>query len=100
MVDDLIHYRFSNAVELTKIRGKISRSYETITVMLEHKDKLLGLNDENTKTILRVHSFVEKNEILMHNSFEDLEKEKLLSVKNSYIDLIQDARRVCFEKIC
>ncbi len=99
-VDEIIHFRFSNSTELEKIREKISRSYETITTMLTHKTKLLGFNDENAQTIFRVHSFVEQNKILMQDSHQDLTKEKLLSVKSKYIDLIQDARQTCFEKIC
>lgn len=100
LVDDLIHYRFADEKELEKLRSKISRSFETTIAMLEHKTKLLGLDDENTKTILKVHSFVEQNKILMHYEYDKLTKKMLLSVKEEYIDLIQDARQLCFEKIC
>jgi hypothetical protein len=100
LVDEIIHFRFSNCDELEKIRGKISRSYETIILMLMHKTKLLGLNDNEAQTILRVHSFVEQNDILMKEQFDNLTKEKTLSVKSAYVDLFQEARKTCFEKIC
>lgn len=99
-VDELIHFRFNDDAELEKIRNKISRSNEKIVAMLMHKTKLLGLDDKNGRRIIRVHSFVEQNDILMQYDYRDLTKEKLLSVKNKYIELIQDARQTCFEKIC
>ncbi len=100
LVDEIIHFRPSNPIELDRIREKISRSYEKITTMLMHKTKLFGFNDKDAQAILRVHSFVEQNAILMQKRFEDLTKIELLSVKSSYVDLIQEARKACFEKIC
>ncbi len=100
LVDDLIHKRFSSASDLLKIRNRISRSYETIIAMLKHKISLLGFDEEEAMMILNVHSFVEKNEILMQRDFASLKYEELQSVKGDYIDLIQDARQVCFQKIC
>jgi hypothetical protein len=68
--------------------------------MLELNQKLLGLSEDDVRAILRVNSYVDKNNILMHDEFSLLNDERLLSVKDSYIDLIQDARRICFKNVC
>lgn len=100
LVDEIICFHFSDSIQLMKIRQKILKNSESIESMLSLKERLFGFTDEEAMTILRVHSFVEKNDILMRSSFEDLDKEKLLSIRSQYIDLIREARRICLEKIC
>ena len=53
-VDDLLHHRFKNAEELKQIRSRISRSFETIEIMLELSTTLLGLTDSDMQTIIKV----------------------------------------------
>jgi len=99
-VDDLLHYRFNNAGELKQIRSRISRSFETIEIMLELSTTLLGLTDSDMQTIIKVNSFVDKNVILMHTPYHQLDESSLSSLKDDYVDLIQDARRVCYKNVC
>lgn len=99
-VDDLLHHRFKNAEELKQIRSRISRSFETIEIMLELSTTLLGLTDSDMQTIIKVNSFVDKNDILMHTPYHQLDESSLLSLKDDYVDLIQDARRVCYKNVC
>lgn len=100
LVDEIISRRISSATELARTRGKLSRSYETVTTMLTHKTKLLGFSDEDAQAIFRVHSFVEQNRLLMQADFDDLKNADLSSVKSPYVDRIQEARTKCYEKIC
>ncbi len=100
LVDDVIHGRFKDANELKHLRSKISRSFEEVVIMLELSQKLLGLEEEDVKTILRINSFVDKNDIIMYANFDLLNEGVLLSVKDEYVDLLQDARRICFKKVC
>jgi len=78
----------------------ISRRFETIEIMLELNTKLLGLDDADVNIILKVNSFVDKNDILMHVNYDLLNEPTLLSVRDEYINLIQDARRVCYNRVC
>jgi hypothetical protein len=100
LVDEILGFRISSVADLERTRSKISRSYETITTMLTHRTKLLGFSDEDAQTILRVHSFVEQNSLLMLADLQDLRREELSSVKNAYVDLIQEARKICYDKVC
>jgi hypothetical protein len=99
-VDDLLHHRFKNAGELKKLRDKVTRRFENIVVMLELSTKLLGLTESDMQTIIKVNSFVDKNHILMHAPYRHLDALSLSSIKDNYIDLIQDARRVCYKNVC
>ena len=100
LVDDILHRRFENAVALRQLRSKISRSFEEIVIMLELSQKLLGLNDSDVRVILRVNSFVDKDRTIMQDEINALSDDVLSLVKETYIDLIQDARRVCFNNVC
>ena len=100
LVDKVINMRFSNAGELKHLRSMISRSFEEIEIMLDLKEKLLGLDNEAVLIILKVNSFIDKSEVIMHINYSDLSEEKMLTVRDDYINLIQDARRVCFSNIC
>ncbi len=99
-VDDLLHHRFKNAKELTQLRNRISRRFETIVIMLELNTKLLGLTESDVQTIIKVNSFVDKNHTLMHAPYRQLDASSLSSVRDTYVDLIQDARRVCYKNVC
>lgn len=99
-VDDVLHHRYSSPQGLKEMRNTISRRFETIEIMLDLNKELLGLEESDVKTILRVNSFVDKNEILMHLPHNELDDIALLSVKDNYVNLIQDARRACYRKVC
>jgi hypothetical protein len=99
-VDDLLYYRFKNPEELKQIRSRVSRSFETIEIMLELSTKLLGLTESDMQTIIKVNSFVDKNDLLMHTPYAQLDELSLSSLKDNYVDLIQDARRVCYKNVC
>ena len=99
LVDNVIHRRFSNTKELKQLRCRISRSFESIEIMLELNHKLLGLDETDVKTILKVNSFVDKNDIIMHCNYTSLNEDILLTVKDAYVDLIQNARRTCYNRV-
>lgn len=100
IVDNIIHYRFSSISDLKHLRNRISRKFEVVEIMLQLNKDLLGLQDEEVKTILRVNSFVEQNDIIMHINYEQINETVLFTVKDRYIDLIQEARRICYKNVC
>ncbi len=98
-VDEIICFQVHSEEELRLIRNKILRSFENIVIMLEENSLLLEFSDEEINTILKVNSFVEKNQLLMFQPFDSLKEESFILIKDVYINLIQDARRTCYKKI-
>ena len=99
-VDAFINGHFGDEREMGKLRNQMTRSFDIIEIMLTLNDTLLGLNDEDVKTIVRVNSFVEQNEIIMRGAFEDLSAGIPSSIRDDYVTLISDAKRVCYKNVC
>ena len=98
--DELVNDFFSKGTQtipLKKIREKIVRSGDYISTMLNLGEALFGFSDEDIKKIIRVHSFIEQNNILMED--DNLELIDLELIKNDYYDYLQAARLVCFNKL-
>jgi len=99
-VDALLLRQFKDENELFLLRNKITRSFETIVIMLEQNEDLLGLHKEDIREIIRVNSFVEKNDLIMRARVIEITPEVLHETREKYIDLIQNARRACFRRVC
>jgi hypothetical protein len=99
-VDALLQRQFKDENELFLLRNKIIRSFETIEIMLELNEDLLGLHKEDLRDIIKVNSFVEKNDLIMRARVIELTPEVLHETREEYIDLIQNARRACFRRVC
>lgn len=104
--DDLVNKILNRAVsddsDLKITRDKIAMINDNMSIHLELGDKLLGLKDDEIRTIIRIHSFVEQNPLLMDSDQSALDRTDSIhiwSVKTKYIDLIQNARRVCLSKL-
>lgn len=100
IVNAFINKYFDNDEDLSKLRNQMTHSFDTIEIMLELSDNLLGLNDEDVQTIVRVNSFVEQNEIIMRAPLQDLSAEILNSIRDRYAMLIAEAIRVCYKRVC
>ena len=87
--------------DLNIIRSKISRSFETITALIDYNDKLLSLNDEEITKILRVDSFVDKSDIIMRYYYRELKDnpDKVMKEREDYLEILINAKRTCFEKM-
>ena len=101
-VNQVIIGKFDNALELTALRVKIRCSFDQIEIMCELSEDLLGIDINDVAIILRVNSYIDKEQAVMEQSFEELVKDnsKLLAVRDNYLNLIQEARRACYKKIC
>lgn len=98
-VDTILQRRFSNDSELSQLRSTLTRSFETIVIMLELNPELLGLEGEDLRDIIKVNSFVDKNDLIMRARFSELNQGGLNEIREEYIDLIQNARRACYRRV-
>lgn len=92
----------NNTNELTLLRAKLISCFDNIESMLQQNYTLYNLNEEDTKVILKVNSYIDKNPIIIHSTFEQLKSiksDELNKVKDDYYSLIKEARRVCYSKI-
>jgi len=67
--------------------------------MLGHAANLLGMTDEECKVILKPHSFVDNHPILMRYEFNQLTAAMLSMTRPELCERVQDARRVCYQKL-
>jgi hypothetical protein len=98
-VESLLQRRFKDESELSLLRSTLTRSFETIEIMLELNQALLGLEEDDLRAIIKVNSFVEKNDVIMRASFIELNPNLLHAERETYIDLIQNARRACYKRV-
>jgi hypothetical protein len=97
-VDNLLQGRFQNENELSLLRSKVTRSYETIEIMLDLNQTLLGLGKEDLRDIIKVNSFVEKNDLIMRATVGEMKQDLLHEEREKYIDLIQNADEPATER--
>ncbi len=95
-VQKIINFSFGNQSELDQIRSDKERHFEIIQDMMEDGLRLLGFSRNDVSAIIRVNSFVDKNELISHLTFPDLTRDSLQNQKLRYLDLIRKARRAAF----
>lgn len=100
LVHSILDRNLKNGLELKKMRMEISRTFDRIISMLEYGDRLLGLDETETRVIIRVNSFVEQSDVLMKGGMGALKAENTYALKDRYLELIRDARRTCFMRLC
>ncbi len=94
-----INFSFGNQSELDQIRSDKERHFEIIQDMMEDGLRLLGFSRNDVSAIIRVNSFVDKNELISHLTFPDLTRNSLQNQKLRYLDLIRKARRAAFLRL-
>lgn len=98
LVDEVILKRIDNQKDLEKIRGKVSRCPEIINAILDKNDELLNFSGPEVETIMRLFSFVEQCEYIMEDSHTTILKTENKDIKETYIDLLQETRKICYLK--
>jgi hypothetical protein len=94
---DLFNMTFMNQKELDILRGKISRGFEMIVLILEAGYSALKFSKDDTRAILRVNSFVDNSEVMMRTPFDLLNEINLLEKQDTCIELIKSAKWVCMK---
>jgi hypothetical protein len=101
--DNLIHriltLSINNEQELRLTRAELTRSFELIESMLEQGLDLLGFDTVDMNEILKVNSYIDKCNLIMHSRFDELDLSHLYPIKDRYVELIKNARRKCYLKI-
>lgn len=100
-VDDFLCFNFSDQNRLDLIRDKIGRSFEHIELSIDLNDKFFEFSDEEINSLVKFHSFVDSNELIMRKKYDELKlKTKDLQIlKPEYVRLIQKARYVCLNNM-
>lgn len=98
LVAEVILKRVENEKDLEKVRGKISRCPEIINAILENNEKLLNFKPNEVETIMKLFSFVEQCKYIMEEPHDIVSKGEIRDLKETYIDLLQETRKVCYLK--
>ena len=97
-VDEILSGRCTLDDDLKRHRGKIERLFEIVEILIDNNEKLLKFTEDDIKTVMYVNSFVEQTPEIMEFNIIELEKSNLSDLRQTYIEKIQDARRMLFLK--
>jgi len=98
-VDNILALKVTSQPELDSSRHTVRRSFEIVNVILDVDTALLTWSDDELRSILQVNSFVDKSDLIMNVSFEELKCSEILKVEyEKYLDYLQEARKTCLSK--
>ncbi len=98
LVAEVILKRVENEKDLEIVRGKISRCPEIINAILDNNEKLLNFKPDEVETIMKLFSFVEQCKYIMEEPHDTVSTVEIRDIKGTYIDLLQETRKVCYLK--
>ena len=88
--------------ELTVRRVKITSEFDKIVAVLNHGKDLLAFDESNIAVVLKVHSFVDRNYIIIespYDQFHAIGKENKYAALDIYQELINAAFTTCYSKM-
>lgn len=97
-VDEILNLRIESQSILNQKRQKIERNFEIIECIIDNNTSLLNYSKKELKAILDVNAYVDKSDVIMRISYEELNRVDLGSTKTEYIGKIQEARKICYLK--
>ena len=89
--------KFSDADLLNDAKEGLERGFLSISIYLEQNEKLLGFSGDELKKLVSVASFIENEKVASCKYDED--RKILEGKKYRYIQVIQEARSVCVQKM-
>lgn len=97
-VDEILSGRCTLDNDLERARGKIERLFEIVEILIDNNEKLLKFTMDEIKIVMAINSFVEQKPEIMELKGSELNKADLYAIRQTYIEMIQDARRMLFLK--
>ncbi len=88
-----------NDDDLNQARAGLDKKLTLINAYLDNNDKLLKFNAEELNSILKVHSFISNSEIIFSLDYKTLKKTDRSGERLRYLDIIQEARTICLQKM-
>ena len=95
LVTDLVTKSWASAPELERIRLRISSRADSLNNVLDACWESLGLDVDEISTLVRVHGFVEKNDLLMRRRHAVVRRANLSGLYQEYSERIKAAKRIC-----
>ena len=98
-VKQILKLQVRDDEELKKLRTKIDSLNDGINIMLDNKINFIQLSDDKISEILRINSIIDKSEVVMRLSFEELTQAYRASVLDIYENALRDALIVCYKEL-
>lgn len=98
-VKKVLKLSVKNQDELHEVRIKIDSINDRINMMLDNDTKFIRLDDKHVSKILNINSVVEKSEVIMRISFDELKKADKASVLDVYEAALKEALLVCYGEL-
>ena len=98
-VIDILCIYVKDQPELDRTRMRVRAYFDEVVAVLSASEKILALTESEIRTVLRVHSLVDRNDTLTVLAHQELTREKLDVARGDYMNRIQAARAVCYSKI-
>jgi len=95
LVTDLVTKSWASGPELERIRLRISSRADSLNNVLDACWESLGLDVDEISTLVRVHGFVEKNDLLMRRRHVIVRRANLSGLYQEYSERIKAAKRIC-----
>jgi hypothetical protein len=93
LVEKILCKEFRTKLELQSIRTKIEKCFDDVQIIVGNK--LLPFEMEELIIIVKINSFVEKNDLIMRGAIALVKKSDLSSQKEIYRELLRKAKQTC-----
>lgn len=98
-VKNILKLTIKDEEELKETRTKIDSINDRINMMLDNDTKFIRLDDRHVSKILNINSVVEKSEVIMRISFDELKRVDKASVLDVYEAALKEALLVCYGEL-
>jgi hypothetical protein len=85
-----------NDLKLT--RNSIIRKFDDINLLLELNHEIIDLDQNETTELIRLYSYVEKNDLIMNVSLKVLKKSDLTEIIHNYNIKIRNSKKILLRK--
>jgi hypothetical protein len=97
LVEKILCKDVRSKIELQMIRTKIEKCFDDVQIIVGNK--LLPFDMEELKVIVKINSFIEKNDLIMRDELILIKKSDLTSHKENYRELLRRAKHTCHCKL-
>lgn len=77
----------------------IEQTWDIIEAMIEPQISLLNFSESELEVIIKLNSFVDQNDLILHSDFKNVTPQDLNNIKSVYQELLKAVRLLCLKKI-
>jgi uncharacterized membrane protein YciS (DUF1049 family) len=103
IIDDNIQLLFKKnlrtTVNLESIRELVLKKFDDINILLELNGEIIGLTDHELNELIRIYSYIDKNEMLMHTPLKAFKKADFTETIYNFSIQMKNIKKILLRKL-